>query len=387
MHSLITQKHRAEANTMFRTILIITLMFSGVIKPFIATGLDITILLYILTIATLFLTKTTIRRSDVSEGLWFIPFFIFYIFSNIYTLSESYSVTASLKYSLAIFSLFIPMLLIRKYDDFLTFKSLYKLVYVGAVIFLLVYFFVFDQLTVYLQLEKGYGIDYLAISSILLSSVLMFINDESHMLKIIHFASLIIVIALGARGPIFIFILLILIYGVMNVNIKFFKSKNFLYLIVFTVLMFLYGDSLYDRLFNRFSAISGDKIYENSRYGMWVAAINGIQESPLIGHGIGSYGLYFIGEDVRAYPHNIILQVFFETGMVGLILWSLFIIKFIHFLGRNCKDSGLIMLAAFLLLETLKSNSLVDSRILFLWLGLIIVATNTNLKRSLSTNN
>ena len=215
----------------------------------------------------------------------------------------------------------------------------------------------------------------------------MFINDESHMLKIIHFASLIIVIALGARGPIFIFILLILIYGVMNVNIKFFKSKNFLYLIVFTVLMFLYGDSLYDRLFNRFSAISGDKIYENSRYGMWVAAINGIQESPLIGHGIGSYGLYFIGEDVRAYPHNIILQVFFETGMVGLILWSLFIIKFIHFLGRNCKDSGLIMLAAFLLLETLKSNSLVDSRILFLWLGLIIVATNTNLKRSLSTNN
>ena len=180
MYSLVTQKHRAESGATFRTILIITLLFVGVIKPFIATGLDITILLYILTIATLFLTKTTIRRSDVSEGLWFIPFFIFYIFSNIYTLSESYSVTVSLKYSLAIFSLFIPMLLIRKYDDFLTFKSLYKLVYVGAVIFLLVYFFVFDQLTVYLQLEKGYGIDYLAISSILLSSVLMFINDESH---------------------------------------------------------------------------------------------------------------------------------------------------------------------------------------------------------------
>ncbi len=45
-------------------------------------------------------------------------------------------------------------------------------------------------------------------------------------------------------------------------------------------------------------------------------------QSPLFGHGIGSYGVLRTGEDIILYPHNIILEILIELGLIGFGLMS-----------------------------------------------------------------
>ncbi|MGC4097158.1 MAG: O-antigen ligase family protein [Nitrospira sp.] len=38
----------------------------------------------------------------------------------------------------------------------------------------------------------------------------------------------------------------------------------------------------------------------------------------LIGHGTGDYGYFALGHDGRAYPHNVLLEVAYENGLIGV---------------------------------------------------------------------
>jgi hypothetical protein len=40
----------------------------------------------------------------------------------------------------------------------------------------------------------------------------------------------------------------------------------------------------------------------------------------LVGHGTGDYGYFALGHDERAYPHNVLLEVAYENGLIGLSL-------------------------------------------------------------------
>lgn len=40
----------------------------------------------------------------------------------------------------------------------------------------------------------------------------------------------------------------------------------------------------------------------------------------LVGHGTGDYGYYALGRDERAYPHNVLLEVAYENGLIGVCL-------------------------------------------------------------------
>lgn len=43
------------------------------------------------------------------------------------------------------------------------------------------------------------------------------------------------------------------------------------------------------------------------------------------GHGAGSAAWWLVGQDVRAYPHNVPFEILFETGIPGFLLFSFFI--------------------------------------------------------------
>jgi O-antigen ligase len=269
------------------------------------------------------------------------------------------------------------MIFIKEYEDFKNFKTLYKILYILSVFSLVIYFFVLNQLTNYLQFEKGFGIDYLAISSSLLLSVFFLIEEKGLLLKLAHLASFTIVVALAARGPFIIFILLLIIYFLNRFSLKIYLRQGASLIILTIFIIFLLEFPISNYLMIRLSSLTGDGLIQNIRYDLFVSSWRGFLESPIIGHGIGSFGLFYLGEDVRAYPHNIILQILFETGIIGLFLFSIFIVKLITFIKNNCKDAGLAYVIAFLLLESLKSNSLADSRIMFLWFGIAIASTNT----------
>jgi O-antigen ligase len=68
------------------------------------------------------------------------------------------------------------------------------------------------------------------------------------------------------------------------------------------------------------------------------------------------------GVDGRGYPHNIILEIWFELGLIGLFLFLLFAMSsFIYKISKESKTSWIIFL--YIILNLLKSNSLVDIRI------------------------
>jgi O-antigen ligase len=92
-----------------------------------------------------------------------------------------------------------------------------------------------------------------------------------------------------------------------------------------------------------------DKIFENAG-------------NFLFGSGIGSFGILYSGVDRREYPHNIFLEIQFELGLVGIaaiILFLIFYLKKIRFRGP------LIYPFLYIFLNSLKSGSFTDLRIMF----------------------
>jgi O-antigen ligase len=93
----------------------------------------------------------------------------------------------------------------------------------------------------------------------------------------------------------------------------------------------------------------------------------------IFGYGFGSFGVIQDGIDQRAYPHNIFLETWFELGLIGLIILG----YFIYTLLSNKKSNQYISLTLviFLLLNTLKSNTITDLRSYFLIFGLSLIPT------------
>ena len=60
----------------------------------------------------------------------------------------------------------------------------------------------------------------------------------------------------------------------------------------------------------------------SERVKLWSAAINLFQERPWFGHGYRALGDRYntISEDDAKYPHNIVLQILSELGMVGFFI-------------------------------------------------------------------
>lgn len=98
-----------------------------------------------------------------------------------------------------------------------------------------------------------------------------------------------------------------------------------------------------------------------------------LKESPLnalIGFGVGSYGIMFYGEDQRAYPHNIILEAWFELGLIGVIILLLWFVSLLKSL--NWSFAIQISMLLFLFLNVMKSSSFIDIRPFFGFAGLLI---------------
>lgn len=102
------------------------------------------------------------------------------------------------------------------------------------------------------------------------------------------------------------------------------------------------------------------------------------QEKPFLGHGIGSYPILRMTGDVRLYPHNIILEILSEIGLVGLLLFLGFISFGLFCLGpwkTIYKDPWrilILMLFTNVLINAMISGDIPDNRILFGIVGLMV---------------
>jgi O-Antigen ligase len=206
----------------------------------------------------------------------------------------------------------------------------------------------------------------------------------------------VLILLTGARGPlIFLILCHLIVFSIQTGKIKNLTKPSFiiqtsiglvLAFFVGGVLFSIYPDQvgkLVGRTTERFILLVADDRESGGggggqsagvRIHLFEKTIDMIAEDPgsfILGKGIGSYGLLYLGRDERYYPHHIFLEVLVEMGVIGLLLYCLFLFMVLTYRSRN----GIIYRIPifFLVLNCLKSHTVVDLRVLFACLGVYLL--------------
>lgn len=107
------------------------------------------------------------------------------------------------------------------------------------------------------------------------------------------------------------------------------------------------------------------------------AAVELWTERPVFGWGLGGWSMAYLQTDTREYPHNLILEVLVEQGLVGLVALLLFFRAVFRHLHEHkaaarkhfpCLLPGLVYLISIAMF----SGDLDDDRFIWFWCGLVL---------------
>lgn len=381
----------------FQNTLIAIAIVSGVMKNFINAyllSIDFTLLIVIifcLDIAYNLLTrKVYFPKNFVFIFFAILCFYILMIFSLVYSLSASYKYEKTIGFVIVCIFFMYP-LVVKKFN-------LDKIInIVKYVAIFLSLFFIYERFRYWLPGNgeaRGlktdnfsvFNVVYLGIG-IYLSIVLLYSSFKKKWLTVIFL--FLLMLGMGSRGSlVFSLITLLLFHFKSFLNYIFnFKVKRktlmrkvFVYTGIFIVLnlvLIKYYEKITEVVaigIGRFESlinISEDKS-SLGRIEHYKVALVKIFSSPiriLFGFGIGSFGIITHNQDIRWYPHNIFLEAWFEMGIMGMLLLMIIVLFPFFVKGRI----ELKAINTFLFLEVMKSSSIIDLRILFLFLGIILV--------------
>ncbi len=146
--------------------------------------------------------------------------------------------------------------------------------------------------------------------------------------------SIVFIILVGSKGAILALVLAYMTYFlVINFNLK---GMAYIVLAVICTIPFLFidfqalgkqvlPDPLYRYMEYRYFGEDEAQSY-SSRKMLWSKALKGTANSSpvkmLVGNGVGDYGYLYTSRDDRGYPHNIFLEILYEFGILGLLLFT-----------------------------------------------------------------
>ena len=113
------------------------------------------------------------------------------------------------------------------------------------------------------------------------------------------------------------------------------------------------------------------------RVRFYKAALAEIPEKPVLGLGVGGWSMFYQGRDERSYPHNLLLLVAVEEGLVGVIA----LIAFLWVVGLSVKRilditgnryAVLFALVVFCITVSMFSGDLDSNRMLWFWCGVTL---------------
>ncbi|MBB6449890.1 O-antigen ligase [Geomicrobium halophilum] len=176
------------------------------------------------------------------------------------------------------------------------------------------------------------------------------------------------IILVGSRGGMISAFICLGILMLANIKKENFMKINYKLLIpIFMSLPIVYflWDYLAEVYTSRFLGLVIDDLHYAGRDTIMENSIATIGENPVWGHGLNAYAVEIGGN----YPHNIIIEVLLELGVIGLFVFLPLIIMSIVLL-RFLKISVICILPFYILLVSMFSGELFDFRYFFLW-GLI----------------
>lgn len=341
-----------------------------------------------------------------------ILFYIWLLFSLTYTPSPKYSQIKSLYFSLNIFAFVLPFAIknfnIPKFVRYITVSTIFL-----AIIFIVLFinnyykgykYQNYDHIAgLYLNCSTLLGINVMILAT---TRKLIFRNQFVQIFLLLF--SFVLMIIMGARGPIFFSVGLLLVYFSYRLFVQFIITKKLRFwnllisiisaILVLGILYFIFNDEinfLIKRSLMRLNLILNASDSQNMGKSVDVR-LNQVDISLSLifdnffnfffGYGIGSFGILEKGFDHRSYPHNILLEIWVELGFIGVIIFGSFVVKI--FL-KNIKFKNYIhyFVLLFLLLNSMKSSSIIDIRNYFIIFSLYILNSNRIIFSSYNNTN
>jgi len=343
----------------------------------------------------------TLNISFFSIGLLLL-FYSWMIFSLFYSASEEYSTEKTFYFLLNITAFSVPFF----FKEF-NIRLFIKAFTVGIIILAigLLPFQYFDLLGSSTDLEKGgtfsaIGGLYLTLSEYLGLIVILFMTKKEEVVftkrldVVVVVMVVFVMMLLGARGPVIFALIVYALYYLNSIHvIKFTVKKKTIwwmvmgavFLLVAIVLMtrFEATETLLNRSIYRFTSLVKSALFGESqdhsahvRILLMQQAMEGIFQnigSFFFGYGIGSFGIISQGFDIRLYPHNMILEIWFELGLIGLALFLAWIVFVLSELRRLPNRFITYWLLLYIFLNLMKSSSLIDIRTEFAIFALFTV--------------
>ena len=101
-----------------------------------------------------------------------------------------------------------------------------------------------------------------------------------------------------------------------------------------------------------------------------------LPQAPVFGHGAGSWPVLWRGFDRHDTPHNMVLEVLVETGIVGLVLMIALLVVALRPVSIDRLRNDPLALCAFMLfvwlvLKAQLGPDLADNRLMFMMLGVL----------------
>ncbi len=305
-------------------------------------------------------------------------FYAWLFFSNIYSPSASYKLDKTLAFVANLVYFLYPFFIKR-----INFNLLIRL-YCVVVLPLSAYFVYMNSIvwkvsSASTELFMNIRGSYLVFGIQLGILFLLLLYFKKHI--IFKITTLGLLVASSARGPLLFTILVSVAYLFSQKKFSDFQPKNlvrFVFVLIATSgVYFMKQDafnSLLNNTFSRFGSLvggaDGSALERVRRLDFAFTQPFEKLSTFMFGNGIGSFGILFEKIDRRSYPHNILLECFFELGIIGLIL---FLILFISIFRKiSFKENVLGMLFIFAFLNAMKSSNITDLWILFGIMGCIV---------------
>jgi len=104
-----------------------------------------------------------------------------------------------------------------------------------------------------------------------------------------------------------------------------------------------------------------------------------IQEKPIFGWGVGGWGVFFLGTDQKAIPHNFVLEAAVEQGLIGCGLLLAILLNTWAALRKIVRRAGsgfVFLLPVFLMSVQLNLiTGDLETRLLWFWCGTILAVS------------
>lgn len=223
------------------------------------------------------------------------------------------------------------------------------------------------------------------------SSIYRYISMKDIKYIIISLLFFVGIIFIGSRGGLLGAIVTLMVLLLLNFNnwkhkMKISGKKVIFLLILVTGVSIFYND-LQRIIMGRYINLtfSDNGLYTSGRDELYAESLAMISESPVLGHGIN--GFYIRTGEL--YPHNIVLEMMNNIGILGLLFFFIFLFYSVYLIIKFRKTKLCIFsgLPFYMIIVHMFSGSIYDFRFYFFWTLLLLYVGRGCCKTRVKTRN